>query len=455
MKTLLCKILSKKSILLGRRVKIGLLGLGSTNRASLDILLKMQDVADITVRGAVSNRSEIPDTVSIIDTKSPFENISEDVIIPSPSVRREALKLPLYTEIITDYDLVFREHPKHLFTVSGSDGKSTTVTLSSLLLKDAIPDLFTGGNIGVPLWNTALGDAYLLELSSFTLRYTQPSGGRALLTNITPNHLDWHASFDEYVDTKLSLIRSADEPILNLTDAVSERAARETNAFCLIAEDMTHDKIRSLYRTEHTVTLQGDAIYLDGRELLRISEVRHKEHHNLINLASAIALSIGYTDRCGIQRVASSFTGLKERCERLELDSIHYISSSIDTTPDRTRTTLEGLGERVSLILGGRGKGLSLAPMRDVLLKYATRIAIYGEIADEMLGFIENDAELCEIPHAAFRHFDDAADFAMSELHPGDTLLLSPAATGYGEFEDYKERGRHFKEYVRSKHSIG
>ena len=455
MKTLLYKTLSERANTLSRRVKVALLGFGSTNRAALDILLKMQDVADITVRGAVSNRSEIPDTVSIIDTKSAFENISEDVIIPSPSVRREALNIPKYAEIITDYDLVFRQCPKHLFTVSGSDGKSTTVTLSSLLISDTIPDLFTGGNIGVPLWNTALGDAYLLELSSFTLRYTQPSGGRALLTNVTPNHLDWHASCDEYVNAKLSMIHSANEPILNLTDEVSERAAREVDAFCLIAEDMTHERIRSLYKTEHTVTLSSGAIYLDGSELIRISEVRRREHHNLINLASAIALSIGYTDRVAIREVASSFKGLSERCEHLVLDGIRYISSSIDTTPSRTRTTLEGLDQMVSLILGGRGKGLSPLPMRDALIKYATRIAIYGEIADELLDFIENDEELRGIPHGAFTRFDDAVDFATLSLCHGDTVLLSPAATGYGEFKDYKERGRHFKEYVRSKHSNG
>ncbi len=375
-------------------------------------------------------------------------------MIPSPSVRRERLTIPDHTVLLTDYDLLFDYKPKSLFLVSGSDGKSTTVSLASLLLSPTFPDIFTGGNIGIPLWKADRNNsAFLLELSSFTLRYTRPRGGRALLTNVTPNHLDWHSSLSEYEETKLGMILSADEPILNLSDPVSERAARDIASFCLISADMMRDEILSKYKTEHTVTFADGYIRLDGEKILSTKDVKRQERHNLLNLASAIAISIGYTDKARIIEVSKSFSGLSERCESLVLDGITYVSSSIDTTPERTRTTLSGLGKRVRIILGGRGKGLPLHPLKDVLIKYAERIAVYGEIRNEIISFIESDKDLSLISHRAFADFDSALDYASEGASSGDTVLLSPAATGYGEFRDYKERGEHFKKYVRSKHA--
>ena len=433
---------------LKRRISVGLLGLGRTNKAALELLLGTD--VDITVRQDGLAPSLLPNAVAV---KS-FRGIYEDVLIPSPSVRRERLTIPDSTLVLTDYDLLFDSKPEKLFLVSGSDGKSTTVALTSLLLSPTFPDVFTGGNIGVPLWQASReASAFLLELSSFTLRYTRPRGGRALLTNVTPNHLDWHEGIEEYEECKLGLILSADEPILNISDPYSERAARDIEAFCLVAESMTDDEIRGRYKTEHTVTIHGGSIKLDGEPLVSTDEVRRNERHNLLNLSSAIALSIGYTDKSRIAEVARSFRGLSERCEHFSLDGIEYVSSSIDTTPERTKTTLSSLSKRVRIILGGRGKGLPLDPLREVLKEYATRIAVYGEIGKDIVSFIESDEDLVKIPHFCTMDFDSAVDYVFDGIECGETVLLSPAATGYGEFRDYKERGEHFKEYIRKKHT--
>ena len=452
MKSLLRKSLDKLVKEKKRRVNVALLGLGMTNRALLDLLIDMQDIVSITVRRKSTIKGEIPDTVSVIDGEDAFEGLSEDVLFPSPSLRRERLNIPSDAVLITDYDLLFDSRPQRLFLVSGSDGKSTTVAMASELLCPTFPDIFTGGNIGIPLWNADRGaSAFLLELSSFTLRYATASGGRALLTNVTPNHLDWHESLTEYEDTKLSLIRAADEPILNLDDAVSERVARGIHTFALVSMTKTRDNIIAKYNTEHTVTIEDGAIYVDGTHIVSLCEVKNRERHNVENLAMAIAMSIGYTDKMRIREVASTFNLLGERCERFQKDGITYISSSIDTTPQRTRATLEGLAQRVRIILGGRGKGLSLLPLRDVLKRYATKIAIYGEIADEMLSLINSDESLSKIPHQAFAHLGEAIDYINDGTMPNDTVILSPAATSYGEFSDYKERGEFFKSRVLHK----
>ena len=452
MKSLLYRLLNGKRELLGRDVKVSLLGFGSTNRAIFEALLPLDNV-EISIRQREPLYSDLPSSVKLYQGDDAFNGIDGDVIIPSPSVRRERLAIPYGIEAITDYDLLFRQRSEKLFLISGSDGKSTTTTLSSLMMEGSFTSTFTGGNLGTPLINASIDtEAFILELSSFTLRYSLPNGGRSLLTNVTPNHLDWHDSLEEYEETKLSLIRHSDEPILNLDDTVLEREARRTQAFCLMSGTRTHSEISKSYRTEHTVTEENGYVKLDGKALIPISKIRRNEKHNLSNFRSAVAMSIGYTDVARISEVARTFGGLEERCEEFYVGGVRYLSSSIDTTPERTATTLTGLCCEVNIILGGRGKRLPLEPLRSPLIKYARRISLYGEVAEEMREFIDSDEQLRNIPHQSFLVLSDAIDHATNGVTSGDTILLSPAATSYGEFRDYRHRGSFFKNYIVNKH---
>lgn len=450
MKRLIKELLQKKKGQLHRRVRVGILGLGITGKAALDVLLGLGDAVDITVYPIAAQDTPKTDRAKV---GSP-DRITDDVLIASPSVRRERICIPEGTDVISDYSLLFDSNPERLFSVSGSDGKSTTTAIASLLLSPTFPTLFTGGNLGTPLWLAERSsDAFLLELSSFTLRYSLPHRGRAALTNVTPNHLDWHESLDEYIDTKLGLVYSADEPVLSLDDSISEAAAREMHSFALVSSHLSREDILRRYHTEHTVTVESGSIFRDTKLMLPTRAVRRNEAHNIQNLTLAIALSTGYATRERICEVAESFDGLAQRCRITEKDGISYISSSIDTTPERTATTLNSLGRRVKIILGGRGKGLSYEPLSKPLAQYAERIALYGDAGREMLGLIESDADLYTIPHAHFSKMKDAFDYAADGAGGGDTVLLSPAATSYGEFRDYLERGRAFLDYVDKKHT--
>ena len=454
MKKLLYDHLCERSRRLGRGINVTLLGYGISNRAVLDLVMSIPCVNGVTVRQRGLADCELPNGIGLIASDDAFDSICEDVIIPSPSVRRERLTIPRDAEFISDYDLLFAKNPARLFTVSGSDGKSTTVSLASLLLSPQFPKLFTGGNLGTPLWRAdASAEAFLLELSSFTLRYSVPRSTRALLTNVTPNHLDWHADLDEYKNTKLALIKNASEPILNLEDKVSESIARDLSAFCLISDTIPHETIKALYKTEHTVTVEKKGVCLDGEAIVSANRIKRHERYAILNLASAIALSLGYTDKERICEIAESFDGLPERCERIYKDGITYVSSSIDTTPQRTATTLNGLDAEVRIILGGRGKGLPLDTLKAPLIRYAKRISVYGEIAGEILKWLENDDDLSAIPTANFNTFREAVDDADANTEQVKTVLLSPAATAYGEFSDFTQRGRTFKDYLANKHS--
>lgn len=447
MKKLLKEYIKERARRLKRPICVSLLGFGSTNKSILDALLGSPDAAKITVR----NRTAVPlpSGVTPICGADHLADMWEDVFFASPSLRREELKLPDGSEITSDTEIFFESVEKDLFLISGSDGKSTTTTLSSLLLAPAFPRLFTGGNLGIPVASASLlSDAFVLELSSFNLRYSAPRGGRALITNLTPNHLDWHKDFQEYMECKLRLLDSADEPIISLSCPALSAVAEKKESFALVSDTMTSKEIRASYRTEHTVTLEGDNISIDANPVINVSEVARNEKHNLRNLMSAIAMSIGYTSRERIREVALSFCGLEHRCEGFTCDGIDFINSSIDTTPDRARVTLESLGRRATVILGGRGKGLSPDPLRDPLIKYAERIIVYGEVAGEMIEWIDSDRELSLIPHTAHGTLGDAIDSASVCAKRGDTVIFAPAATSYGEFSSYAERGAFFKSQI-------
>lgn len=449
--SLLHRITPKK-----RRPTVGFLGLGKTNLAILNTLISSDIEADVRIRHrdrkALVGWESCP-SVTLFHTDEELIGIDEDVLFASPSVRRENLITDSGTLVTSDTDIFFEQARDNLFLISGSSGKSTVTTLVSKMLSMYYPRLFTGGNLGTPIAECVLDntDAVALELSSFNLQYITPASHRAIITNITPNHLDWHKDFTEYAMAKKNLLFRCDEPIINVDTPECARIAKNFPLFAVCSSSLTHAEIVKLYRTEHTVTVD-DGIFVDGDKLLRLEDISQGQGHNLANLAGAIAMTLEVADASCVLDVARGFHGLEHRCEHfLTCGGVDFINSSIDTTPERTRATLEGLGKKVNILLGGRGKGLPLNPLCKPLSRYAKKIAIYGEMGTELTELIENNAELQKIEHSRFSRFCDALDYLTEGLEGGDTVILSPAATSYGEFSSYVERGELFKEIIRQK----
>ena len=433
-------------------LKIGFLGVGKTNRAILDVITDSGIDAEIRLRQSRdSGLDEWRDRkVRLFTRELELSDIDEDVLFVSPSVRREALPLGSSTLVISDTDLFFADDHDGCFLITGSDGKSTTTTIVAELLREKDQDLFAGGNLGTPLARCDLSttNTFALELSSFNLRYVTPASRRAVITNVTPNHLNWHADYNEYIEAKRSILLRSAEPIVNVDTPPCSKIAEGQPLFAVCSSLRTHKELLARYCAEHTVTVDN-GILLDGERIVELGDICLKSPHSLENLASAAAMTTGLVSLERIREVAKGFRGLEHRCECfLRRDGVDYVNSSIDTTPSRTKATLKGLERRVKIILGGRGKGLSLSPLTDALASYADEIAIYGDIADELVDFIESDPSLRAIPHMAFASLKGAIDHLLSGIKSGDTLLLSPAATSYGEFSSFEERGEFFKSYV-------
>ena len=428
------------------KLRIGLIGLGKTNRAVYEQIDRGR--YGITVR--CNRPCDVPCDCRAVFGDGYLDGIDEDILFLSPSVRRDHPALlsakrrgvTITSECEVFFDGVSRDkgHVPQVFAVSGSDGKTTVTKMAAGML-----DAVAVGNIGLPYSYAEGWERYVAELSSFNLFGFAPPSASAVITSLSPNHLDWHRGIDEYCGAKANLLKNTARGVVNADgDALTLARGGDT----LFSTRMSRSELLRL-GAAHTVTVEGGVIYHDDEMLLRVDELSLTQPHNISNTLAAIGLCHGFCDTGKIRDVAMTFTAPHHRCEVVHRSrmGITFIDSSIDTTPSRTRTTLSGLGRDAFILLGGRGKGLPLTPLTDPIKRYARGIAIYGEVGDEMYAFL---TEVCDgIPIMQFSGFTDALFHLCDTAGAGDTVLLSPAATAYGEFENYEKRGECFTRIVK------
>ena len=431
--------------------RIGFFGLGKTNLS----LLSLPDIRGREV--VLRSDREIPTDLiprgvriaGIYEGARAAENIREDMLLFSPSVKRER---PEFLEaekrgvtLSSDAEMFFNLARDPIFAVTGSDGKSTTTAMTHALLCERYPGAALCGNIGeamTPMIGKA--DAFAVELSSFQLTYSNPRVSRGAITNLTENHLDWHGTFSEYKAAKLKLAESAEEFVLNADDGLLYRRfyGREP-AFAVSSRRGISDLSRQI-RAKAYYTLEDGFICRNARAVVEISKIKRNEPHNLKNLMMAMAMCDGLVSDEWIKKTAAEFAGLDHRCQTVAVkDGITYIDSSIDTTPARTASTLCALKKQVVIILGGRGKGLSAEPMLPMLKEYAHAAVVYGESRSDLM------SEIGDIVYTkSADSFDEAVRLASALATDVGAVLLSPAATSYGDFPDFNARGNRFKELV-------
>lgn len=434
--------------LLKKGVRVGFFGLGKSNLALLRCLPLSRCV--ITLRSDEKiPREAVPTELPIariLERDLARRGIDDDILFFSPSVRREGEELRLAKErgciFTSDAELFTEESTRPIFAVSGSDGKSTTASMTHLMLGGSV----LAGNIGKPmveaLW--ARCNSYVVELSSFMLTYAKVRARRACITNVTQNHLDWHSSFEEYANAKLSLAKSADECVLNADDEISAEYARKNRVFAIISSRKEPKEIRQDFGAEVIMTLGRAGIERNGELFIPFESIKHKEEHNLKNLMMAAAMADGFSSHEQIREAAATFSSLAHRCEAFAtIDGIEYIDSSIDSSPSRTAQTLSSLGRRVVLLMGGRSKGADMRVMGEAVKKYTERAIIFGENREEIFEAIKDctRCEICSDMHAAVMLATEAA-------RECKTVLLSPASTSYDAFHSFEERGKCFKDIV-------
>ncbi len=450
----ICEYIRSLSEVTGRAPVIGFVGLGVSNTALLSRLSGYSGIVTIRAKDKIL-RNKIPpglQNLRIYEGENYLSGIFEDVLFLSPSVfRGEEIRAAENRgcRISSDAELFFLD-AENVYAITGSDGKSTTATMTKeLLALRGRTELC--GNIGRAFAECRSGGAYVAELSSFQLEYLSPKPRRALITSLSPNHLDWHVNLENYISAKLRIFDGAEYTAMSADGEISKRILEDRKVDTVYSLSQDRRELASLCSAKNFVTSEDGKILINGDPLISLSEVNFGEWYNIHNLMGAISLTLGEVSAEQIKKVAGEFSPLPHRAEIFKIhDGVTYIDSSIDTTPARTAATLTALGRRVILILGGGTKGLSILPIIDIVKKYSLKIALYGEAG--LLYKEEFDrvgGKMCEFRY--FEKFDHAVDWAFSSRLAGYALLLSPAGTGYGEFADYKARGEHFKSYIKQR----
>ena len=383
-----------------------------------------------------------------------LNNLSGDMIFKTPGMRYdvpELLKAKENGSIETsEMEVFFEVCPSHIIAVTGSDGKTTTTTLIHKMMTDAGYKTWLGGNIGNPLLTDTEkmkeNDWVILELSSFQLHTMRKSPEIAVITNISPNHLDMHKDYKEYIDAKKNIMlyqNEGDTLIVNADNQVTADIGKSANG---AVKYFSRNGMADVY-------LDGNIIKRGIVEILNIKDIKIPGMHNVENYMAAIAAVSGLVSKDVIVNVAKTFGGVEHRIELVRtLDGVKYYNSSIDSSPNRTINTLRVFPNKVIMIAGGKDKGIPYDEIGPALAEHVKVLILIGATSDKIQEAL--DAEINktgngkDIEVIRATSYEDAVNTARSKAHDGDVVLLSPASTSFDMFRNFEERGNLFKKIV-------
>ena len=385
-----------------------------------------------------------------------LENLEPGVIFRTPGMRPDLPELLDAVErgalLTSEMEVFFQVCPCPVIAVTGSDGKTTTTTIIAELLKAAGKTVHLGGNIGHPLLAEAGGmreeDIAVLELSSFQLMTMRKSPHIAVVTNISPNHLDVHKDYQEYIDAKENIFTHQtieDVAVFNADNAVTAEEARHAIG-----------RVRRFSRRtelEDGVFLRGDAIISrhDGQErcVMTVSDIKLPGDHNIENYLAAISAVDGMVSDDIIREFARSFGGVEHRIELIRTrNGVRWYNDSIASSPNRTIAGLRAFPEKVILIAGGKDKGISYDELGPVLNEHVKLLILCGATAGVIRKSTEEAANYAGLEILDVADYHEAVAIADQRSGEGDVVMLSPASTSFDRFSNFMERGRAFKEIV-------
>lgn len=439
--------------------RVAVIGIGVSNTPLIRMLLR----ADIDVTACDKSSREvlgvIADELESLGARLQLgegylDDLDQDVIFRTPGLRPDVPALEAArargAEITSEMEVFFRVCPCKIIAVTGSDGKTTTTTIISELLKAAGYHVYVGGNIGKPLLPDAAGmepeDVAVLELSSFQLMTMKQSPHIAVVTNVTPNHLDVHKSMSEYIAAKENVFRYQnrdDIAVFNYDNEIT-RAFAQT------------DPGRSIFfsrqeELEQGVYVKNGSIWSGSREVLPVSDILIPGTHNVENYMAAIAAVEQMVSDDVIRKVARTFGGVEHRIELVRtLRDVRYYNDSIASSPTRTIAGLRSFDQKVILIAGGYDKKIPFDELGEEIVKRVKVLILTGATAPAIRAAVENangyDGTAPEIME--FGDFERAVLAAHQAAQAGDVVMLSPACASFDKFKNFMVRGETFKKII-------
>lgn len=451
--------------------KIAVLGIGRSNIPAIQFLNKLG--AKISVRD--KNKSALekcPELVKLdielLLGDNYLSNLDKfDYILRTPGIKpflpeiEEAIKKGV--KLTSEIELLIDLAPCKVIGVTGSDGKTTTTTLISKFLEKEGYKVWLGGNIGKSIFaeieKMDRKDIIVLELSSFQLMTLRKSPNISVITNISPNHLDYHRSFEEYVLAKANIFfkqTKNDIIVLNNDDKYTEKY------LSIIQTNKIQTNIRRFSlngEVEKGAYLENDEIiYNDGKEKTKIcnkKDVKLVGMHNIANICTAISACFDLVSIESIKDVITNFSGVEHRMEFVRcVSGVNYYNDSIASSPTRTIAGLKSFKDKIILIAGGYDKHIPYDVIGKYIIEKVKILLLVGATSEKIKEAVITEAkkENVDIEETIdikeFSNLKDCLDYALIHSTSGDNVVMSPASASFDMYKDFEERGNYFKELV-------
>ena len=383
----------------------------------------------------------------------------EDIILKAPGVNPALPQLVAAAgagcEITSEMEIFMSLCPCKMIGVTGSDGKTTTTTLIYEILKAEGHRCHIGGNIGTPLLGKldeiTPDDMVILELSSFQLMNMRVSPHVSVITNISPNHLDYHKDMSEYVDAKTHIFKhhtADDKLIINKDNSITASFRGKQAGKC---------EMFSRRYTDTAAYVEDGYLCYNGERIVHADEIKIKGWHNVENFLAAICATMEFAGKEAIATVARTFPGVAHRMEYVRtVEEINFYNDSIGSSPTRTIAGLVAQNDDVVLIAGGKDKNLNYDELGRIIREKVKVLVLIGATADKIEASVLKayGSRKAGIPIARAEKYEEAVKMAFllaKGIKREDnkvSVILSPASTSFDMFRNFEERGNCYKKLV-------
>ena len=446
--------------------KVAVIGLGVSNLPLLEYLYNLSSKVTVFDDRTIEQiPKEVMDKITTYGFEFSFgENnllklVGFDLIFRSPScmpTKKELIEEEKRGAIVTsEIEMLMEMAPCKIIGITGSDGKTTTTSLIYEIVKTAGYNAYLGGNIGYPLF-TKLGqmqedDIIVLELSSFQLMNMTVSPDISVITNVSPNHLNIHKDYEEYIEAKKNIFKNQTEDgilVLNYDNEITRECKKEANGKVVY--------FSSKEKLDNGIIVDNDVIKeCEDRlrkHIINTRDIHLRGIHNYENVSAAIAATKSFVDMDTIVEAIKNFKGVAHRIEFIrELDGVKWYNDSIGTSPTRTMAGLKSFEEDIILIAGGYDKHLEYEPLAKPIVDKVKALILIGQTSEKIREAVEKELQNQGKDLGIYQcnEFYEIVEVARKVAKPGQVVLFSPASASFDLFKNFEERGEIYQKLIK------
>ncbi len=441
--------------------KVVFIGAGVSHKQLIKIFSEKGAVVTLCDKKLLEDFGEYAETLKSLNInlslgKNYLEGLqNQDLIMRTPGfeyyTKELQTELKKGTEISSEMELFFKLCPCKIYAVTGSDGKTTTTSLIAKMLEESGKTVYLGGNIGralLPIVDKVKeDDVAVVELSSFQLISMKQSPDVAVVTNVTPNHLDHHRDMQEYIDAKRNILlyqKKDSKSVLGYENEISRGMIKDVVG-----------KVRYFTRLSEIdngayIDEEG-YLTIDGKQIVHQNEVALRGLHNLENVLAAFCAVEDDVSYDIMKKVAQEFKGVEHRIEPVRtLNGVQWFNDSIASSPTRTIAGLKAFDKKICIIAGGYDKNIPYKPLAQPIIDHVKLLVVMGQTGPKIEKVVKEHPDFAKsdikILHA--KDMEEAVMLMKDNTSEGDIVSLSPASASFDIYPNFEVRGRHYKELV-------